>query len=160
MAVQLLTPFTQVFRRSAPKDTADLLTGRWVAIGSTGKAAVPGGGAKVGLNLVIEGNKGHKGTNLEFGNAGTGYASTNYFTLPSVAQSGEVALAYGVFRYQVGPEGCDPTAHASLAVDALVAVDAYGRIIPVGDGVAIGKVEAISTDANGVTLLTIRTFGN
>jgi hypothetical protein len=163
MSVMLLSPFTQVFRRSAPKDTPDVMTGRWFAVNAAGLVVVPGTDGLLGLYLCLEGNKGHKGSNLEFGNVGTGYASTNSFTLPSVVQSGECALAYGAFRYEVGPEGCDPLSAGpgSLAeVGTLVAVDQYGRIIPAGANVPIGKVEAVATDANGITKLTVRTFGN
>jgi hypothetical protein len=149
-----------VNRRSAPKHAGvDVLTGRWFALNNAAEVILPGSSNKPGLYLAVEGNLGHKGTNLDFGNAGAGYASTVSFIYPSVQQSNECALAYGVFRYEVGPEGCDP-ADAGLVTDALVTVDQYGRIITAGSGdVAMGKVEAVTRDANGVTKLVVRTFG-
>lgn len=159
MAVELLTPFTMVNRRSAPKPAAnDVLTGRWIALDTDGTVVAPGTKNVAGLYLCIEGSLGHKGTNLEFGNSGAGYASTKSFEYPSVKQSNECALAYGVFRYKVGPEGCDPA--ATFAVDDLITIDAYGRVVPATTGdETMGKVEAVATNDNGVTELTVRTFG-
>src|SRR4051812_48176072 len=133
MSVTLLSPFTQVFRRSAPKGTGDLLTGRWALVDASGQAVVPGGdAAKPGKYLILEGNVGHKGTNLEFDSSTK--ASTNSFSLPSVNAQGEVALAYGVFRYKVGPEAFDNVDvvnnGANYAVGKLLTDDAYGRLVP------------------------------
>lgn len=154
---ELLTPFTQVHRKSAIKSAGNtqLLSGRWATLDAAGEAALPGAGAKQGLYLVLEGSHQHIGDNTEFGAAP--HDSTNAVELPSVKAAGAVGLAYGVFRYRVGPEGCDPT--QTFNVDDLVAVDNHGRIIPVGGGVAIARVEAVTTDANGVTELVLRTLG-
>ena len=156
---ELITPFTQVHRKSAIKSAgqAQLLSGRWAALDASGEAAYPGAGAKQGLYLVIEGSHIHIGSNTEFGGS-TPFASTNAESLPSVAAAGAVGLAYGVFRYRVGPEGCNPA--ATYTVGSLVEVDADGRVIPLAAGVAIARVEAVSTNANGVTELVLRTLGN
>jgi hypothetical protein len=168
MSVMLLTPFTMVNRRSVPmgggdtvfNPTDDFLTGRWCVINASGEAVLPGNYHKVGAYLILEGNLGHNGTAEQFGNASTGFASTSSFELPSTQQSGELALAYGVFRYQVGPEGCDPT--RTFTVDGYVSIDGYGRIVPAGTGdCATGKVEAVTTDGSGnVSQLVIRTIGS
>lgn len=161
MSVQLLSPFTQVFRRSAPKGSGDLLTGRWAIVDASGQAVVPGGGqaGKPGAYLVLEGNLGHKGTGADFSTA----TSTKSFTLPSVVQSGEIALAYGVFRYEVGPEGFDNSdvlgTPASYDVGDLLTTDQYGRLVPAAGGNELVKIEAIAVDANGVTKATLRTLG-
>ena len=166
MSVMLLTPFTMVNRRSAPMGPAqsqynpsdDFLTGRWGVINAAGEVVLPGAGPVRGCYLILEGNLGHNGTAEEF-EVSPPYMSTSSFELPSVQQSGEVALAYGVFRYEVGPEGCDPK--ANFVNDGYVQVDQWGRIVPSGTGgISIGKVESVATDANGVTQLVIRTFGN
>ena len=165
MGVMLLTPFTMVNRRSAPmggtsvwNPAGNFLTGRWGVENSSGEIDLPGTNAIRGIYLILEGNLGHNGTNLQFGNAAAGFASTSSFELPSVQQSGELALAYGVFRYQVGPEGCDPL--ATFTVGHYVSVDQYGRIIPSGSSEdVIGKVESVTSNASGVTELVIRTFG-
>jgi hypothetical protein len=170
MSVMLLTPFTMVNRRSAPmggitatyNPSGNYLTGRWALINASGEAVVPGIGHVKGAYLVLEGNLGHNGDPTDFGADTTGYASTSSFELPSVQQSGELALAYGAFRYQTGPEGCDPT--QSFTVDGYVTLDGYGRIVPAGSaGVATGKVESVTTGVfNGsslVTELVVRTFG-
>jgi len=159
MSVMLLSPFTQVFRRSAPKGVGDVLSGRWFAVDASGQVVPPVAGS-AGNYLCLEGNRGHKGSNLEFA-AGPAFASTNSFTLPSVVQSGECALAYGVFRYEVGPEGCDPLAVGLQTVGTPVAVDGAGRlVVAAGPAAVIGKVEAVATDVNGITKLTVRTYGN
>jgi hypothetical protein len=155
MSCELLTPFTQALRRSAIKGES-LLTGRWAAIDANGQAVAPGAGSKRGLNLVLEGTHIHTGSNLDFGSAAA-MNSTKNEELPSVKAVGAVALAYGVFRYKVGPEGCDPA--QSYTVGDLLDVDAYGRLIPASDdGDEVGRVEAVATDANGVTELVVHTL--
>ena len=154
---ELLTPFSQVLRRSAPKGSADILTGRWVAVDANGQVVPRGTTEIMGLYLAIEGNLVHTGDNTQFDGSGN---STKSSELPSVKQSGECALAYGVFRYRVGPEGCVPG--STYTVDGLVTVDAAGRVVPLGGGdkdTAIAKVEAVTTDGNGVTELVLRTLG-
>lgn len=157
MSCEIKSILSLVQRRSAPAGATQILTGRLVTLNVNGEAVYPGAGTKRGLYLVLEGTHIHKGTNLEFGT--TPFNSTNAEELPAAKASKQVALAYGIFRYTVGPEGCDPA--ASLSVGALVEVDAAGRLIAVttADN-AMGKVEAVTTDANGITSLTIRTLGN
>jgi len=156
MSCEIKSILSLVQRRSAPAGAAQILTGRWVTLNSTGEAIYPSSGSKRGLYLVLEGTHIHKGTNLEFGSSP--YNSTNAEELPAGKVSKQCALAYGVFRYTVGSEGCAPG--ASLTVGALVDVDAAGRLIATLTATdAMGKVEAITTDANGITSLTIRTLG-
>jgi hypothetical protein len=157
MSVRLVTPFTQVNRRSVPIGAGALLTGRWATLDANGLAIVPGAVPVIGGYLILEGSLIHVGDETDFSGSAP-YASTDSNVLPSVAASGQVALAYGVFVFEVGPEGCDPT-HAFSPGD-LVTIDAYGRIIAASGGNQIGKVEAVSTDASAlVTLLRIRTLG-
>lgn len=155
---ELLSIFTGVDRRSTTvaDGVTHLLSGRWAVIDANGQAKYPGAGDKLGMYLVLEGTHRHIGDNTEFGAAP--HNSTNAVELPSVKAAGAVALAYGVFRYRVGPEGCNPA--ETFNVEDMVTVDAYGRVIPsavAGDEVA--RVEAVSTDANGVTELVLRTLG-
>jgi hypothetical protein len=160
MAVQLLTPFTMVNRRSAIKGAGDALTGRLTAVDSTGKLTAPGT-QKQGLYLILEGNLIHTGSNTAFG-AGPAFASSSTVTLPSVAASGACAIAYGVFRYEVGPEGCDPT-DAGIVAGALVQTDAAGRLVNAGATAAnaFAVVETVTRDgATNITDLVVRTLGN
>ncbi|HSW49532.1 MAG TPA: hypothetical protein VLH09_05120 [Bryobacteraceae bacterium] len=157
MSCEIKSVLSLVQRRSAPAGASQILTGRWVTLNGNGEAVYPGAGSKRGLYLVLEGTHIHKGTNLQFAGSGS-YDSTNAEELPAVKASKACALAYGCFRFQVGSEGCAPG--ASLTVGALVDVDAAGRLIAsLAATDAMGKVEAITTDANGITSLTIRTLG-
>jgi hypothetical protein len=158
MTVELVTPFSQVLRRSVPADSAfQALTGRLAFVDANGKAVAPGT-QRIGLYLVLEGKVNHIGVRTEFG-AGPTFLSTNAVALPMVAQTGHVALAYGIFRYKVGPEGRDPA--ATYNVGDLVTSDAAGRLVVVSgadaDDVAFGVVEvgAGATEAD----ITIRTLG-
>ena len=157
MAVKILSHFTATQRRSAPRGTGDLLTGRWAAVDANGQAVVPGAGSKIGLYLVLEGNLIHIGSPTDFDTSP--FPSTNSEQLPANKASNQVALAYGVFRYEVGPEGCNPG--ASYSVRDLVTSDNFGRLITTTDEeLALGSVEAVTTDtSSNVTKLVIRTFG-
>lgn len=155
MSVRLVTPFTRVDRRSVPIGAGDILTGRWVALDANGLAVVPGS-ARKGLYLALEGNLLHVGGTADFGSSP--FASTKSVVLPAVLTSGALALAYGAFVYEVGPEGCDP-AH-SFTVGDLVATDNFGRLVAASGGNEIAKVEAVTTDGGAlVTLIRVRTFG-
>lgn len=155
MSVRLVTPFTRVDRRSAPIGSGDILTGRWVVLDASGLAVVPGAVRK-GLYLALEGNLIHIGGTADFGSSP--FASTKSEALPAVLASGALALAYGAFIYEVGPEGCDPT--HTFTVGDLVTTDNFGRIVAASSGNEIGKVEAVTTDGGSlVTLLRVRTFG-
>lgn len=166
MSVTLVTPFSQVTRRSAIKGSGDILTGRLVAVNSAGQVVAPGT-QRVGLYLALEGNLIHVGSNLagDFG-ASTPFASTNAKALPSVTPTGAVALAYGVYRYTVGPEGFDPA--ATYTVGQLVRSDADGRLVAVGaeatgvdfQDVSYAVVEAVSVANSRTSELTVRTLGN
>lgn len=163
MSVELTTPFTMVNRRSAPMNSADILTGRWVTLDGSGIVVSPGTVRK-GLYLVLEGKLGHKGGPTDFGGS-TPFASTKSFEFPSAKAADAAGLAYGVFRYKVGPEGCVPssTEAALFAAGSLVTIDNDGRVVATGATAAnaIGKAEAVSVDGGGlVTEVHVRTFGS
>jgi hypothetical protein len=162
MAVDLLTPFSAVLRRSAQVASgSSALTGRWVKVNASNQVVAPGT-TRQGCYLCLEGTLLHTGSNTEFG-ASTPFASTKSAVLPSNAAAGACALAYGVFRYAVGPEGCDPT--ATFAVNGLATIDNDGRLTPQAAGAdaednSVAVVEGITLDgASKVTLLTVRTLG-
>lgn len=157
MAVTLKTIFSDVKRLSAPKGAGQLLTGRWATLNASGEAILPGAGLKAALYLVLEGNVVHIGTNLEFA-VGAPFDSTKYEALPAVESTGAVCLAYGDFVVTVGPEGVNPL--AAYVIGNGVEVDASGRLIPLAAGVMVGRVEGLTSDANGVTTLTIKATGN
>lgn len=150
MSVNLLTPFTMVPRRSAPVASGvTLFTGRWATINAAGEAVLPTAGG-VGL-LVLEGNKiAKEGTT--FG-AGPTFTPAESIALPSnaAAASNSVALAYGVFRFDVGPEGFDVT---GLAVEDGLELDAAGRLVKLASGTRVATVEAVSASK-----LVARTLG-
>lgn len=166
MAVTLVTPFYQVTRRSAIKGTASVQTGRLVAVNSAGQVVSPGT-QRLGLYLAFEGDIIHIGGNLstDFG-ASSPFSSTNFTTLPAGAATGAVALAYGVYRYTVGPEGFDPA--ATYTVGQVVRADADGRLVAVGaeasgtavQDVAYAVVESVSVANSRTSELTVRTLGN
>lgn len=166
MAVELVTPFSQVLRRSAIKGSGDILTGRVVAVNSTGQVVSPGT-QRLGLYLALEGNLIHIGGNLstDFG-AASPFASTNAKALPSVVPTGACALAYGVFRYRVNAEGFDPA--ATYTVGQAVRTDADGRLVAIGaeatgtaiQDVAYAVVESVSIANSRTSELIVRTIGN
>ena len=158
MGLTLVTPgFTNALRRSKARASGvDILTGRWVALDASGRVILPGA-RRLGLYLALEGNINHIGGTADFGSSP--FASTKTSELPSAVASNEVALVFGSMVYEVGPEGCDPT--AALNIDVLVATDNFGRlVIAAGEDTAIGIVEARLVDGGGLTTkLTVRTFG-
>lgn len=156
MTTEILSQFSETKRRSVSSGTSDLLTGRWMALDANGQAVVPGGADKEGLYLLLEGDLIHIGSPTDFGVSP--FASTKTEALPTVQAVGAVALAYGIFRYRTGPEGCKPD--DTFAVGDAVGVDAFGRIIA-GGTVKHAIVEAVTTDVgNNVTELVLRTLGN
>jgi hypothetical protein len=77
MALNLLTPFTQVPRRSTAYDTTanggiGLITGRWAVINSSGLATLPAAGVG-GVYLVLEGSTQPDPTQTTTIGAGPGY---------------------------------------------------------------------------------------
>lgn len=155
MSLRPVTPFERISRRSVPIGTDPTLSGRWMTLNSSGVLALPGSADPRACYLLWEGLYNHIGSNTQF--AGTApYMSTDYDTLPAVEASGQAALAYGKYIYEVGPEGCDPT--QVFTVGMLVTIDANGRLIPVsGSAQPVGVVEIVSTDGSSlVTLLRIR----
>ncbi len=158
MAVEIKTIISETERRSAPKAAAgQLLSGRWVTLNGSGEAAYPGAGSKAGLYFLWEGSHVHIGTNADFSGSGN-RDSTVAEELPSNKATLQNALVYGQFVAKVGSEGVDPA--ASLSVGDLCAVDAYGRLIAVGGGIAVAKVEAVTSDGGGITSLTFKALGN
>ena len=157
MAVTIIHPgLNEVPRRSRPKVVGtSILSGRWVALDSTGRVILPGSQA-LGLYLALEGDLLHIGSTTDFGTSP--FASTNAVSLPSGVASNEVALAYGSFVYTVGPEGCDPT--AALNTGVLAAPDAFGRLVVVAAANATCVIESRVVDGGGLTsLLTVKSLG-
>src|SRR5271170_4941257 len=141
--LNLLTPFSTVPRRSSAYDaTANgglgLITGRWAVINSSGLATLPAAGVG-GAYLVLEGNTQPDPTVTTTIGAGPAYLPAPLVSLPSSVAAGQVALAYGVFRYAVDIEGFDP---ASLIIGSPLQVDAVGRAaLLTGTNIRIGTVE-------------------
>jgi hypothetical protein len=158
MAVKLLNPgeLNTPTRSAAFVAGSQILSGRFMAINSAGQAVAPGAGAKTGLYLVLSGSHEHTGAPDAFG--ASPFASTAAVESPMAKASNQAALAFGTFRYSVGSEGCDPT--ETFAVGDLVAIDAFGRLIPVGAGVAVGRVESVTVVGGLVTQLVVLKFGN
>jgi hypothetical protein len=156
MALNLLTPFTTVPRRSTAYDTTanggiGLITGRWAIINSSGLATLPTAGIG-GAYLVLEGSTQPDPTQTTTIGAGPAYLPAPLVSLPSSVAAGQVALAYGVFRYTVDIEGFDPTA---LVVGSALQVDAVGRAALLsGSNIRIGTVEGVTS-----TNLIARTTG-
>lgn len=171
MLARVISPaFTQVPRISAIRygqggnTPATLLTGRWCQLDANGNAAVVGTSRDLadcqGLYWIIEGTHNHIGTTAEFD--GTSKMSTNMVELPSVKAQGAVALVFGVFRGEVGPEGVDNSDHANYDAGDKLTIDQYGRLI-VANGTTdlnVAVAETVTEDANGVTSLVFRTLGN
>lgn len=155
MAVELLTPFTSVNRRSVPKDSSTIvLTGRFYAINSSGNIVVPTLG-QVGVYLAVEGDRLHIGGPTEF----TAGASTNYVLHPAVTATGHCALAYGIYRVKIGPEALSQA--LTFAVGQALKVDTLGRLTndTVTDATTVAFIEAITGSAAAWTDVTIRTTG-
>jgi hypothetical protein len=142
--------------RSVATQLTALLTGRWVMVNGSGLAVLPSAGF-LNSYFVCEGMRRHTGTPTDFGNAGAGYASTVYENLPAPQASGQVALGYGIFRAEVGPEGTDPE-DAVTVVGDLLKVDIYGRLVRGGNSTdAVAYCEGVLRDTGGkITKLTFR----
>lgn len=152
MAVTLKTPFTVVNRRSGIKGSGDVLTGRWVQLDANGKVTTLDP-TKGGSYFVVEGNILHTGSATDF----SGATSTKYVNLPSVDAVGAIALAYGVFRVEVGPEGVLQS-DANFAVGAPLYLDSSGRLITTaGSAIKVAVVESVTGTQNAWTSITIRT---
>jgi hypothetical protein len=156
MALNLLTPFSTVLRRSCAYDaTANgnlgLITGRWAVINSSGVATLPAAGVG-GAYLVLEGNTQPDPTQTTTIGSGPGYLPAPLVSLPSSVASGQVALAYGVFRFTVDIEGW---ATAGVSVGSGLQVDAVGRLVILsGSNVRVATAEAVTS-----TNLIARTLG-
>ena len=152
MSVEIYSIFALTPRRGAVSGQTELLTGRWATIDTNGLAVYPGAGVKTGLYLVLEGTHIHLGDGTAFALT-TPYDSTNKEALPAVKASGAVGLAFGsAMRATVGVEGLDPAETYTVGLE--LEVDAAGRLIPVSAGVAVAKVEAVTTGVGGVTSIT------
>lgn len=141
--VNLLTPFTQVPRRSCPIASAvTLYSGRWANLDSSGNAIVATGG--VAGYLVLEGNA------LAL-TVDTNKVVLTSVALPSAVAANAAALAYGVYRATVDAHGYIIT---SINVGDGLELDSSGRLIKLASGVRVATCEAVST-----TALTFRTLG-
>jgi len=141
--VNLLTPFTQVPRRSCPIASATTLySGRWATLDTSGNAVV----ASAGLAgyLVLEGNA----VALTVDSNKVVLTSD---ALPSAVAANACALAYGVYRATVDAHGY---ILGSIAVGDGLELDSSGRLIKLASGVRVATCEAVSA-----TALTFRTVG-
>lgn len=138
----LLTPFTQVLRRSAPIGSGvELISGRWAGRNAAGEAILPTAGGFA--ELVLEGNKKHA-EDATF--AVTTNDPSSIVDLPSAKAANEAALAYGIFRFEVDPVGFVQAVETG-AVDALLAVDAAGRLVLATSGaVPLAIIETATAD--------------
>jgi hypothetical protein len=153
MSIELLTPFSMVNRRTAIKGTNDVLTGRWVQLDSANKVTASVDPTKGGSYLVLEGNLLHTGGPADF----SGAASTLFTRLPSVDAVGALGVAYGIFRYHVGPEGVLQS--DAFTVGAPVYLDSAGRItlVNAGSAIKVGVIESVVGTTGAWTDVTIRT---
>lgn len=153
MSIELLTPFSMVNRRTGIKGTNDVLTGRWVQLDGANKVTASVDPSKGDSYLALEGNLIHTGGPADF----SGAASTKFTNLPSVDAVGALGLAYGVFRYHVGPEGVLQA--DAFTVSAPVYLDTAGRVTLASGGGAIkvGVVESLIGTVGAWTDVTIRT---
>ena len=155
MAIELLTPFSMVNRRTAIKGTNDVLTGRWVQLDNAGKVASAVNPLLGDSYLVIEGNILHTGSPSDFTNSGI--TSAVFTRLPSSDAVGALGIAYGIFRYHVGPEGVLQS-DSAFATGVAVYLDSSGRLITTaGSAVRVGVVESVVGNQNAWTDITIRT---
>jgi hypothetical protein len=143
MAVMLLTPFTQVSRRSVQVASGVLpVSGRWISTNATGLAALPAAGSP-NVSLVIEGLR---AASVEATFDGSNVPSA-FASFSSAVAANAIAVAYGVFRFEVGPEGFATEVETALPGTALY-VDAAGVLVstpPAGTPVAVALVETAST---------------
>jgi hypothetical protein len=141
--VNLLTPFTQVPRRSVTiAASTTLFNGRWAALDSSSNAIV-NPGAVAGY-LILEGNA----VVTAFD---TNKVVTTSTSLPSAVASNQTALAYGVYRAEVDAHGYIIT---SIGVGDGLEIDSSGRLIKLASGVRVATCEAVSA-----TKLVFRTLG-
>jgi len=152
MSVQLLTPFTQVDRRSAAVYTSvKPVSGSWVTTNSSGEAILPTSAGQGNVSFVLEGIR---QPTLAATIANTGIAS-EYVDLPSAVAANQVALAYGIFRFEVGHEGYIAAVETADPGDLLY-VDTNGRLSKTaGAGIAVAVVESASA-----TRFVARTLAN
>lgn len=154
MAVELLTPFSLVLRRTVLKGTADVLTGRWVQVDGNGFTLAPASpGAP--LYLALEGNLVHTGGVADFDGSGNSTKST---ALPSVGAVGAIGVAYGIYRYHVGPEGVLQS--DALTVGAKVYADSAGRLTINASGTfgPVAIIEALTGTTAAWTDVVVRTL--
>jgi hypothetical protein len=141
MAVELLTPFSQVTRRSVTvKANVTPLTGTWVSTDANGEALLPTGAGVSAAGLVLEGLA-QPSVNATFD--GNNAASATV-AMPSAVAANQIAVAYGVYRFKVGPEGYT-TAVETANPGTLLYVTTAGKLdTTAGAGIAVAVVETAS----------------
>lgn len=153
MAIQLLTPFTMVARRSVTVAAGvQPISGTWVSFNAAGEAVLPAAAGQGNVELVLEGVR--KPSEKATFNATN--EPSELVTLPSAAASNTVATAYGVFRFEVGPEGFTPAVETATP-GTLLYVTTTGKLDTTGGSgaVAVAVVEQASA-----TKLVARTLAN
>jgi len=138
MSVQLLTPFTQVDRRSAAAASGvKPLTGIWVSQNAAGEVILPTSAGQGNVSLVLEGLT-IPGKAATF----TAGVPSILVDLPSAIAANQVALAYGIFRFEVGHEGFVDAVETASPGDLLY-VHTTGQLSKTaGAGVAVAVVES------------------
>lgn len=152
MSVQLLTPFTQVDRRSAAVATGvKPLSGTWISKNAAGEAILPTAAGQGNVELVLEGlSKPSEKATFDGSNVPSAIVD-----LPSAVAANQVALAYGIFRFEVGPEGFT-TAVETATPGTLLYVTTAGKLdTTAGAGIAVAVVESASASK-----LVARTLAN
>jgi hypothetical protein len=150
--INLLTPFTQVDRRSMQVYSGvKPLTGTWVTNNPAGEAILPTAAGQGNVSLVLEGLTVPKANATFDGNN----VPSALADLPSAVAANAIAVAYGIFRFEVGPEGFE-TAVESASPGALLYVATSGKLsLTAGAGVAVATVESASA-----AKLVARTLAN
>jgi hypothetical protein len=150
MAVQLITPFTQVLRQSILVANGVVpVSGTWVSQNAAFQAILPAAAGQGYCSLVLEGLKKPSETATFDGNN----VPSELVPLPSAVAANAIAVCYGVFDFKVGPEGYE-TAVETASPGALLYVATSGKLsLTAGAGVAVAVVRSASA-----TELTARTL--
>lgn len=141
MAVELLTPFSQVTRRSiAVKANVTPLTGTWVSTDTNGEAILPSAAGVSAAGLVLEGLA-QPSVNATFDSNNAASATV---AMPSAVAANQIAVAYGIFRFKVGPEGYTTAVESTSPGDLLYVTTAGKLDTTAGAGKAVAVVETAS----------------
>jgi hypothetical protein len=143
VSVNVINPsFGGDLRRSiqVKSGVTTLMTGRWCAIDANGQALKPTAG-QAGVQLMLEGQV-KPSVDATF--AATTNEPSATAQMPSAIAANAVATVFGVYRFEVGPEGY-VEAVESAGANTKLAVDAEGRLkVAVATEVVVAIVESAS----------------